>query len=82
MENNTEQAPAPVFPSEAEALSAIIDNYKSQIEENITKTEEALKKLKTNLDIAKKNNIALIAQKKLIDVLGQNVEELIQNKKK
>lgn len=70
-----ESRPA-VFPSESELILSILTNYQQQIDDLTKSTEEAISKLKINMEKAQGNIIALAAQKKLLDTLGTDIKKI------
>ena len=70
------EQPKAVFPTEAEVMLSVVAHYQQQVDEITKKTEEALGKLRKELEHAQANMIALAAQKKLLETLGNEFQKI------
>lgn len=78
MSDSTKAAVLPT--TEFDLVLSIIADYQAQIDAANKSTEEALEKLRKNLKLAESNNIALAAQRKLLETLEQNFKEFAARK--
>lgn len=78
--NTSNGVPKAVFPSELEIALAIIDNYKKQISDSLTKVDDALKKLQDQIKLAENQKIAVMAQKSLTDAFERDLKKQLAQK--
>ena len=71
-----EEAPKPVFPSDYEVLSSILDQYQKQIADATKQTDDAIAKLRLNLKNAEEASIGQVAQRKLLETLARDMKKL------
>ena len=64
-----------VLPTQTELIGALLTKYRSDLAEATGATENALKQLKQQLQTMERNQIAIAAQKALIDTLERDLSK-------
>lgn len=63
-----------VLPNDIEIIQSLLTKYRAELAEATTATENALRQLKQQLTTMERNQIAIAAQKALLDTLEKDIK--------
>lgn len=65
--------PNVVLPTEGEIIHSLINKYRDELAAATTSTDEAIKKLKQQMQLVERNQIMITAQARLLDTIEKDL---------